>query len=48
MILGHDNYSIEFIESLGDFDKGLKSITAMLYRSGYGCVCFGVLDNGDV
>lgn len=48
MNLGHENETLEFKESLGQLDKGLKSITAMLNRSGYGCVCFGVLDNGDV
>ncbi len=48
MNLGHENETLEFKESLGQLDKGLKSITAMLNRSGYGCVCFGVLDNGEV
>ena len=48
MNLGHENETLEFKESLGQLYKGLKSITAMLNRSGYGCVCFGVLDNGDV
>ncbi len=48
MNLGHENETLEFKESLAQLDKGLKSITAMLNRSGYGCVCFGVLDNGDV
>lgn len=48
MNLGHENETLEFKESLAQLDKGLKSITAMLNRSGFGCVCFGVLDNGDV
>lgn len=48
MNLGHENETLEFKESLAQLDKGLKSITAMLNRSGFGCVCFGVLDNGDI
>ncbi len=48
MNLGHENETLEFKESLAQLDKGLKSITAMLNRSGFGCVCFGVLDNGEV
>lgn len=48
MNLGHENETLEFKESLAQLDKVLKSLTAMLNRSGFGCVCFGILDNGDV
>lgn len=48
MNLGHENETLEFKESLSQLDKGLKSLTAMLNRSGFGCVCFGVFDNGDI
>lgn len=33
MNLGHENETLEFKESLGQLDKGLKSIIAMLNRS---------------
>lgn len=48
MNLGIENEFQEFKESLGQLDKGLKSITAMLNRHGKATVYFGVADNGDV
>ena len=46
--LGTENETTEFKESLSELDKGLRSLSAMLNRSGHGTVCFGVNDNGDV
>lgn len=43
-----ENEFIEFKESLSQLDKGIKSLTAMLNRAGYGMIYFGVKDNGDV
>ena len=40
--------SQEFKESLGQLDKGLKSITAMLNRHGEATVYFGVDDDGNI
>lgn len=48
MNLGKESEIQEFKESLSQLDKGLKSLTAMLNRNGYGTVFFGVKDNGDV
>lgn len=48
MNLGKENEIQEFKEGLGQLDRGLKSLTAMLNRHGYGTVYFGVSDNGDV
>lgn len=48
MNLGKENETQEFKEGLGQLDRGLKSLTAMLNRHGYGSVYFGVSDNGDV
>lgn len=48
MNLGIENEYQVFKESLGQLDKGLKSITAMLNRHGKATVYFGVSDNGDV
>ena len=48
MNLGKENETQEFKESLSQLDKGLKSLIAMLNRSGTGTVYFGVKDNGDV
>lgn len=48
MNLGTENESQEFKKSLGQLDKGLKSLTAMLNRHGKGAVYFGVDDNGKV
>lgn len=48
MNLGKENEQQEFKESLAQLDKGLKSLVAMLNRSGRGTVYFGVKDNGDV
>ena len=48
MNLGNESETQEFKEGLGQLDRGLKSLTAMLNRHGYGTVYFGVSDNGDV
>lgn len=48
MNLGKENEFQEFKESLGQLDKGLKSIAAMLNRHSRATVYFGVMDNGDV
>lgn len=48
MNLGMENETQEFKFSLSQLDKGLKSLTAMLNRNGYGTVFFGVEDDGTV
>lgn len=48
MNLGKEDEYQEFKEGLGQLDKGLKSITAMLNRHGRATLYFGVKDNGDV
>lgn len=48
MNIGRENEQIEFKESLSQLDKGLRSLSAMLNRSGQGTVYFGVDDNGNV
>lgn len=48
MNLGNENEIKEFKESLGQLDKGIKSLTAMLNRCNYGEVYFGVSDDGEV
>lgn len=48
MNLGIENEMQEFKEGLGQLDKGLKSLTAMLNRNGTGTVYYGVDDNGNV
>ena len=48
MNLGKEDEFQEFKEGLGQLDKGLKSISAMLNRHGCATVYFGVDDNGDV
>lgn len=48
MNLGQENEIQEFKISLAQLEKGLKSLTAMLNRHGYGCVYFGVNDDGEV
>ena len=48
MNLGQENEQQEFKLSLGQLDKGLKSLTAMLNRSQAGTVYFGVKDDGEV
>lgn len=48
MNLGIENECQEFKEGLGQLDKGLKSITAMLNKHGQATVYFGVNDNGDI
>ena len=48
MNIGDENEYQEFKEGLGQLDKGLKSITAMLNKHGRANVFFGVDDNGNV
>lgn len=48
MYLGEENEKCEFKESLGHLKEGLRSLTAMLNRSGQGTVYFGVRDDGTV
>ncbi|MBQ5954286.1 MAG: putative DNA binding domain-containing protein [Lachnospiraceae bacterium] len=48
MNLGQENEKQEFKLSLSQLDKGLKSLSAMLNRSGEGTVYFGVDDDGFV
>ncbi len=43
-----ENEEIEFKESLAQFDKGFKSLSAMLNKNNYGAIYFGVKDNGDI
>ena len=46
--LGREGENVEFKESTAEFDKACKAIVAMLNKSGFGTVYFGVKDNGDV
>ena len=48
MNLGTENERQEFKLGLGQLDKGLKSLAAMLNRHEEGTVFFGVDDNGEV
>ena len=48
MNLGHENEKQEFKAGLGQLDKGLKSLSAMLNRGSEGTVFFGVDDEGTV
>lgn len=48
MNLGRENETTEFKESLGQLDKGVRSLSAMLNRHRSGTVFFGVDDDGDV
>ncbi len=48
MNLGIENEYQEFKAGLGQIDKGLKSLAAMLNKHGQAAVYFGVDDNGDV
>ena len=48
MNIGFENEYQEFKEGLGQLDKGLKSLTAMLNKHGKAAVYFGVDDNGNV
>ena len=48
MNIGFENEYQEFKEGLGQLDKGLKSLTAMLNKHGKATVYFGVDDNGNV
>lgn len=44
---GREGEEIEFKESLGELDSGIKSLTAMLNKSGRGQVVFGLDDKGN-
>lgn len=48
MNVGIENENQEFKESLGQLDKGLKSLSSMLNKHGQGVVYFGVGDDGKV
>ncbi len=48
MNIGFENEYQEFKEGLGQLDKGLRSLTAMLNKHGKAAVYFGVDDNGNV
>ena len=48
MNLGRENEKQEFKAGLGQLDKGLKSLSAMLNRGSEGTVFFGVDDDGTV
>lgn len=48
MNLGKEDEYQEFKEGMGQLDKGLKSLTAMLNRHGRATVYYGVNDNGFV
>lgn len=48
MNIGFENEYQEFKEGLGQLDKGLKSLVAMLNKHGKATVYFGVDDNGNV
>ena len=48
MNLGQENEKQEFKTSLGQLDKGIKSLTAMLNRGTEGTVYFGVDDDGTI
>lgn len=48
MNLGNEDEHQEFKSGLGQLDKGLKSLSAMLNRNGEGTVYFGVDDDGKV
>ena len=46
--VGKESETVEFKESIGQLDKGLKSLSAMLNRHNHGTVYLGVNDQGDV
>lgn len=48
MNLGKEDEQTEFKIGLGQLDRGIKSLTAMLNRQGFGRVFFGVDDDGTV
>ena len=48
MNLGKENEKQEFKAGLGQLDKGLKSLSAMLNRGSEGTVVVGVDDDGTV
>lgn len=46
--IGRENETLEFKESTAEFDKACRAIVAMLNKTGFGTIYFGVKDNGDV
>ncbi len=44
----YENESQEFKTSLGELDKGLLSLTAMLNKSGHGKIYYGVANDGTI
>lgn len=47
MNFGKEDEGLEFKESLGELDAGLKSLCAMLNKNGEGRLLFGVSDDGE-
>ena len=48
MMIGTEGETVEFKKSLSQLEKGLRSLTAMLNKNGYGTVYFGVNKDGEV
>lgn len=48
MNLGKESETVEFKESTGELKEGVRSLVAMLNKSGQGTLYFGVKNNGDV
>ncbi len=46
--IGRETETVEFKEGIGQLDKGVKALSAMLNRHHHGTVFFGVNDSGDV
>ena len=44
----YENENIEFKISLGQLDKGLETLSAMLNKNGYGKVVYGVNDDAQI
>ncbi len=44
----YENENIEFKISLGQLDKGLEALSAMLNKNGYGKVVYGVNDDAEI
>ncbi len=44
----HETEFVEFKESLGQLNRAMESLAAMLNKNGRGKVCFGIRDNGTI
>ena len=44
----YENENIEFKISLGQLDKGLEALSAMINKNGYGKVVYGVNDDAEI